>query len=190
MLDGPNGSGKSTFIKSLIGLERNTKIETGEIKILENKNTLEMNHHELQYLRSKIAYLEQKDYYDQFKFVDVLDILKDSYSDYLGRDLNTNDIRYIIEIFNMYISKNEFTLKTKVNKLSGGNKECFIISSICIRKDSPIFILDEPLNNLDINNVIKVSNMINNVIRSKHDSTFIIISHYKIFPFITDLLKN
>ena len=188
LIDGENGVGKSSFVKSLLGFERNLKKQEGIISIDNSKNVLEMNDNELQILRSKVAYLEQKDDYS-FN-VSVFDVLKDSYNAFVQGKLNKNDIEYISNIFNEYADELNFGLKTKVNKLSGGQQRMLsIISSICIREKSKIFILDEPLNNLDIRNVAKISNILNKVVRSKKDSVFLLITHCKIFPFITDGLK-
>lgn len=83
-----------------------------------------------------------------------------------------------------------FWLKTKVNKLSGGQQRMLsIISFICLRMKSKVFIIDEPLNNLDINNVADISNLLNSLVREKNDSVFIIVSHCKIFPFITNVVQ-
>ena len=64
-----------------------------------------------------------------------------------------------------------------------------IISTIYLRSASHIFIIDEPLNNLDMNSIIKISNLLNFLVREKKGSLFIIVSHCKIFPFITNVVK-
>ena len=91
LIDGENGVGKSSFVKSLLGLERNLKKQEGIISIDNSKNVLEMNDIELQILRSKIAYLEQKDDYS-FN-VSVFDVLKDSYKAFIKRKLKGYKIK-------------------------------------------------------------------------------------------------
>lgn len=186
LLEGKNGTGKSTLLKAILNLNNN-RSTTGTIIVDGSKNVLEMSDAELQKLRSRVAYLEQKDYYDQFYGVSVKDILVDSYSAFLGRKPSQNDMLYLEESFKKYVpSDSSLTLKKKVNKLSGGQQRLLsIIASICIRKDANVFLIDEPLNNLDIENVISISNALNRIVKEKPDAVFLLISHCKIFPFIT-----
>ena len=55
--------------------------------------------------------------------------------------------------------------------------------------DSKVYIIDEPLNNLDMNNVVKISNALNKLVRSKKDSIVIMVTHCKIFPFVTKVIN-
>ena len=60
LIDGKNGAGKSTLIKTILGIDRNTRNVTGNISFSKiDKNILEMNDSELLDYRSQIAYLEQ-----------------------------------------------------------------------------------------------------------------------------------
>lgn len=188
LIDGNNGVGKSTFLKSLLGFERELKKQNGTIIIDGSKNVLQMNDNEIQLLRSKIAYLEQKDDYS-FN-VTVRDVLVDSYKAFINRKMNKEDFKYVETIFNRFSNNLNFKLTQKVNKLSGGQQRMLsIIASICIRENSKIFIIDEPLNNLDMKNVAKISNILNQIVKNKKDAVFIVVSHCKIFPFITNVIK-
>lgn len=190
LLEGHNGCGKSSFIKSLIGLDRKSKIEKGLISILGSKNVLEMGDGEILSLRSKIAYLEQKDFYEAFKGISVFDVLADSFSSYSGHKLTKKDADLIKNFFNRHSNYITFNLKTKVDKLSGGQQRMLsIIATICLRSSSRVFLIDEPLNNLDIDSVAKISNLLNELVKDKNDSVFIIVSHCKIFPFITKTVR-
>jgi len=186
LIDGKNGVGKSTLLKAMLNLV-NSKSISGEINISGSKNIFKMSDTELQQLRSTIAYLEQKDYYDYD--ITVLEVLKDSYRNFLHRKLTNEDIFYIENVFKKFVpAGSSLTLKKKANKLSGGQQRLLsIISSICIRSDANVFLIDEPLNNLDFENVINISNALNKIIREKKDAVFIIVSHCKIFPFITSV---
>ena len=185
IIEGSNGAGKSTFLKSLLGIERSYREESGEIKINGSKNILSMNSDELQKLRRDVCYLEQKDYFENFLGYTVFEILKDSYSVYKGSKLNNEDIEFIKTTFYKYNKNLSFDLKTKVRKLSGGQGRLLsIISTICLRKDSSVFIVDEPLNNLDLDNVVKISNLLNEIVRTNEQAVFLIVSHCRIFPFI------
>ena len=46
-------------------------------------------------------------------------------------------------------------------------------------------IIDEPLNNLDFVNARNISNLINRVVRENPEMALLMISHCRIFPFIT-----
>ena len=187
LLDGKNGTGKSTLLRAILNLA-NSKSISGEINVNGSKNVLKMSDGELQYLRSTVAHLEQKDYYDQFYGVTVREVLIDSYKAFVHREkLTQEDIRYIEETFNKFVpSDSALTMKKKVNKLSGGQQKLLsIVSDIFIRRNSNIFLIDEPLNNLDIENVINVSNALNQLVREKSDAVFVLVSHCKVFPFVT-----
>jgi len=189
LLDGRNGTGKSTLLKAILNLS-NSKSISGEITVNGSKNVLKMSDDELQHLRSTVAYLEQKDYYDQFYGVTVREVLIDSYKDFLHRKkLTQEDIQYIEETFSKFVpADSALTLKKKVNKLSGGQQRLLsIISDICIRSNSNVFLIDEPLNNLDIENVINISNSLNRIVKENPDAVFLMVSHCKIFPFITNI---
>lgn len=190
LIDGQNGTGKSSFIKSLLGLDRKDKMESGSIEINGSKNVLKMCDSELLELRSKVAYLEQKDYYEAYRGINVFDILKDSYRAHLGRRLNKDDIFYIKSVFEKYAECLSFGLNSKVNKLSGGQQRMLsIISSICLIGNLHIYLIDEPLNNLDMNNVVKISNILNKLVRDNKEALVILVTHCKIFPFITKAIR-
>lgn len=192
LIDGKNGVGKSTLIKTILGIDKNQRLTKGSITFsLLEKNILEMNISEILEFRAQTAYLEQFDYYDN-PFESVFDVLKDSYMNYKRKTkLTIEDKSIIREIFYKYIpADSKISLKTKVSKLSGGQQRLLsIIANICIRADSKLFIIDEPLNNLDIQTVVKVSNLLNNIIKNNNDAIFIIVSHCKIFPFINKVLE-
>ena len=54
-----------------------------------------------------------------------------------------------------------------------------------IRDSAKLFIIDEPLNNLDYDNMINVSNLINKIHREHPNAAFLLVTHCRIFPFIT-----
>ncbi len=191
LLEGANGGGKSTFLKTLLGLERSGKEISGEIYIGNSRNIVEMGDNELLALRARVAYLEQKDYYDSFYMDSIYDVLVDAYANYKGEKLTKADCAYIKEMFEKYMPKEaKISIKNKVRKLSGGQQRLVsIIASICLRQDASVFIIDEPLNNLDMTNVIQVSNLLNQIVRNNQEAIFIIVSHCKIFPFINKVLE-
>jgi len=187
LLEGSNGTGKSTLLKAMIGIcGSGTKIE-GMISISGSTNVLTMSERELLKLRSGIGYLEQKDAYDMYSGITVKDVLADSLEAYKDDRLTKEDYSYIEEVFYKYIpSEAKFSLKSKVNKLSGGQQRMVsIIASLCLRNDASLFIIDEPLNNLDINTIVHISNILNTIRLENPQALMLIVSHCKIFPFIS-----
>lgn len=188
LIEGKNGTGKSTLLKTMLGLQRKGKEITGSINFsFSEKNILKMSDFELLDIRSMVAYLEQKDQYDLNGFLTIFDVLSDSYKSFYRKSkLCKKDIEKINEIFKKYIpSYMNVKLNSRVNKLSGGQQRILsIIASICIRSQSQVFLIDEPLNNLDISNVAAISNLLNTIVKENKNAIFLIVSHCKIFPFI------
>ena len=191
LLEGNNGVGKTTFLKTLIGIDKNSRSAvSGSVEWQGAGNSLTMDDKELLSLRSKIAYLEQKDNYEDFYGVTVKDILVDSYEAYKGA-VDRSDITYINEVFEKYKPQGAtFTMKSKIHKLSGGQQRMVsIIAALCLRKESNVFIIDEPLNNLDISSIVHISNLLNRIRIENPNALFLIISHCKIFPFINKIAR-
>lgn len=191
LLEGNNGIGKTTFLKTLIGIDRNSRSAvSGNVEWNGTGNSLSMDDKELLALRSKIAYLEQKDNYEGFYGITVKDILVDSYEAYKG-SVSKKDIEFISSLFENYKPQGaSFTLKSKIHKLSGGQQRMVsIIAALCLRKDANVFIIDEPLNNLDISSIVHISNLLNRIRIENPNALFLIISHCKIFPFINKIAR-
>ena len=60
-----------------------------------------------------------------------------------------------------------------------------VLSVIATRNHAGLMIIDEPLNNLDFENARNISNVINRVIKENPHMSLLMISHCRIFPFIT-----
>ncbi len=192
LLEGKNGTGKSTLLKTMLGLDKIGRKASGEINLNNCSNVLNMNNTELQKLRSSVAYLEQKDSYDAWVGQSVADVLYDEYAAYLNKEkLSISEKSFVEEEFSSsMLSEMNIKFKQKVSKLSGGQQRMLsIFASLWFRKGAPIFIIDEPLNNLDMKNVIHVSNMLNRIVRENKKAAFIIVSHCKIFPFINRVIE-
>lgn len=187
LLEGNNGTGKTTLLKALIGIRDKGISCNGEVNIAGFSNILSMKESDLLRLRSNIGYLEQKDPYDMYYGITVKDVLADSLEAKKNAKLNKDDYKYVECTFNKYVPpETRITLKSKVNKLSGGQQRIVsIIASLCLRQESRLFIIDEPLNNLDINAIVHISNMLNKIRIDNPNATLIIVSHCKIFPFIS-----
>ena len=82
--------------------------------------------------------------------------------------------------------KAQYEAKSRVLPLSGGQKRLLtIIANVVIRESASLFLIDEPMNNLDSFNMVNVSNLINSI-RHKHPkAAFLLVTHCRVFPFIT-----
>ena len=192
LLSGANGIGKSTLLKSILQLEKTGKKIKGEIFIKGFGNTLALSNKDIQRCRSKVAYVAQSDDYAEMRDVQVRDIISDSEEAGLGKTLSFSEVNDLID---KWIPRREdnrrvFDAKSEPAKFSGGEQRLLsVLSVIATRPKAELMIIDEPLNNLDFNNARNISNLINKVIRENPEMALLMISHCRIFPFITREIK-
>lgn len=123
---GPNGSGKTTLIKLMNGLLQPTE---GEVKINDKTPGIDS--------KTIISYLPDKMYFaDWMKVSDLLDFFSDFY-----KDFNRERAEKMCDTLG--ISK-----KTKMKKLSKGNKEKVQLVLVMCRK-AQLYLLDEPIAGVD-----------------------------------------
>ncbi|MDK4490663.1 ATP-binding cassette domain-containing protein [Fusobacterium necrophorum] len=148
-----NGLGKSTFIRCLIGVEKNSKDE-----IYFNGNKLSKKD------RLKLSSLVMQDVNHQL-FTDS--VIKDLS---LGiKNIEKDKVEDILKKLDLYEFKDSHPMS-----LSGGQKQRVAIASILL-KDSKFIFFDEPTSGMDYVNMIKISELIR---QNKKDSNIIfIVSH-------------
>lgn len=192
LLSGENGIGKSSLIKSIMRLETEDKKINGSIIHHSFGDLLRINNDEFQLFRSKIAYIPQKDDYSEMGNVQVRDIINSSVQAHSGHDLSYSEVNELIDKWLPSNNKNHriFDAKSKPKKFSGGEQRLLsVFSVIATRSDSDLLLIDEPLNNLDYINARHISNLINKVIHDNPEMGLLMVSHCRIFPFITRELK-
>lgn len=192
LLSGENGIGKSTILKSILRLETEGKKINGEIIERSFGNILALNDVELQRYRSCIAYIQQRDVYAEMGNIQVRDIFSDSRKAYAGGMLSFSEVNDLIDewIPRRGDHSRIFDAKSKPAKFSGGEQRLLsILSVIATRPQAELIIIDEPLNNLDVVNARNISNLINKVVRKNPKMGLLMISHCRIFPFITREIK-
>ena len=192
LLSGENGVGKSTILKSIMRLENESKTINGEIDVRGYGNILRLGPTELQRYRSKIAYVPQRDDYAEMGNIEVKDIISESGLPNSGKSLSTSEVNDLIDewIPRRRDNKRIFSAKSKPAKFSGGEQRLLsVLSVIATRPTADLLIIDEPLNNLDFINARNISNLINKVIRCNPKAAVLMISHCRIFPFITREIK-
>jgi ABC-type glutathione transport system ATPase component len=194
-LVGENGCGKSTVLKAIMREDEAHKSISGSISYLDGKNLLEMNERELQAFRARIAYVSQRDEYANMgKRITALDVMMDSAELYSARKLTREDVvrlfdRYKLRSYDESTGKPLFHERSHPAKLSGGQQRLLsIISAVAVRKDARLFIIDEPLNNLDFKNARRISDLITRIHKENPDAAILMVTHCRIFPCITRLI--
>lgn len=192
LLSGENGIGKSSILKSIMRLETEGKKISGEITHHTFGDILTLGDEDIQHFRSSIAYIPQRDEYSEMGQIQVRDIISNSGEAYAGSDMSFSEVNDLIDEWLPRRDDNSriFDAKSKPGKFSGGEQRLLsVFSVIATRSDSDLLIIDEPLNNLDYVNARYISNLINKVIRENPQMGLLMISHCRIFPFITRELK-
>lgn len=192
LLSGANGIGKSTVLKSVLRLESEGKDISGKIIERSFGDILSLNSTELQHFRASIAYVQQKDEYSEMGGVQVRDIISESRETHRGGSLSNSEVNDLIDkwIPRRSDGKRVFDAKSKPAKFSGGEQRLLsVLSVIAARPNAELMIIDEPLNNLDFVNARNISNLINRVIMDNPRMGLLMISHCRIFPFITREIK-
>ena len=192
LLSGANGIGKSTLLKSILRLETEGKTIGGEIIVREFGNILTLNETELQRFRASVAYVQQRDDYAEMGNVQVRDIISESGEAHSGKSLNVSEVNDLIDEWIPRRDDNSriFDAKSRPAKFSGGEQRLLsVLSVLAARPNAQLLIIDEPLNNLDFVNARNISNLINRIIRNNKNMALLMISHCRIFPFITREIK-
>ena len=79
-----------------------------------------------------------------------------------------------------------FDAKLKPVKFSGGEQRLLsALSVIATRLTAELLLIDEPLSGLDFINAKNISNLINRIIKLNPRMGLLMISHCRIFPFIS-----
>ncbi len=149
---GPNGSGKTTFMKMISGLVKPThgtiEYEGMPIGVQSKKD---------------IAYMSTEPFFYSFMTVEsVGKYYKDFFEDF-------DEDKYV-----KLIGEMELNMKDKVNKLSSGMSAKLKIAATMAR-NAKLYLLDEPLNGIDIIAREKIITTILNA--ASDDSTIVISTH-------------
>ena len=192
LLSGENGIGKSTLLKALLGLEPAGKRISGSIIVRGIGDVLTLKQEKLQHYRASVAYVPQKDDYSSLGNVRVRDIISDSRTAFSGKAMSEAEVNDLIDDWIPRKGNNDrvFDAKEKPAKFSGGEQRLLsVLSIIATRSKADLLIIDEPLNNLDYINARNISNVINRAMKENPHMGLLMISHCRIFPFITREIK-
>ena len=149
---GPNGSGKTTWMKMAAGLIKPT---FGEIRYNGQPISIET--------RKEIAYMSTEPYfYDYMTVGDVGKYYQDFFDD------------FSMEKYDDLLEKMSLAKKLKVKSLSSGMLAKLKVA-VTMARNAKIYMLDEPLNGIDLLARDSVMNMI--LTSAGEDNTLIISSH-------------
>ena len=149
---GPNGSGKTTWMKMAAGLIKPT---FGEIRYNGHPISIET--------RKEIAYMSTEPYfYDYMTVGDVGKYYQDFFDD------------FSMEKYDDLLEKMSLEKKLKVKSLSSGMLAKLKVA-VTMARNAKIYMLDEPLNGIDLLARDSVMNMI--LTSAGEDNTLIISSH-------------
>ena len=139
---GKSGSGKSTLLNIIGGL---LEIDSGKV-MLDDVDITKFNNNMLCNYRNNMVGFVFQDYH-LVEYMSVMDNIK------LGQTITSDDggdIEVILRKLGIYSKR-----KTKVNKLSGGEKQRVAIARAIINNPD-IILCDEPTGALDSSNSIKI----------------------------------
>lgn len=163
VLVGPSGSGKSTLIRVIAGLEVH---DSGEI-IFDGKEigSLAPKDRELSMVFQNYALYPHKTVFENIAFPLLISNSK--------KDEIETKVKQIAKKLNI-----EELLERKPGQLSGGQRQRVAVAR-AMAKDPKIFLLDEPLSNLDAKLRTKMRKEISSLHKDS-DSTFIYVTHDQI----------
>lgn len=178
-ISGDNGSGKSTLLKVILGELPGFKVD-GKIVFKNDKNLLAEK--DIQWFKRLIAYVPQE---DTFACDTPFEELMYSYKLHTGEE-DSSYINSIFEKFGLEHLKNKKLYGKNGAQLSGGEKKMISLLSALCRKNAELFLIDEPLNNLDAKNVRTINNIIAEIHNNNPESGIILVTHCHALSSITE----
>ncbi len=158
---GRNGIGKTTLIKCILGLLKPTE---GEVLI----DGINIHSIKMKDRAKKISYVSQIISNTSLNVFDYIILGRIPYMNIRG---SRSDYEVVYRIIDR-LKLNDIALKP-FNELSGGERQKVVIAR-CLAQESDIIIFDEPTSNLDINNIINLTSLLNDLL--KEENKIILIS--------------
>ena len=149
---GPNGSGKSTLLKTIAGI---TTLYKGDV-LLEGKSISGLPPHEI--ARRGLAYLPQTE--SSFTQLTVSENLRMA-----GYTVQSSEFQGRLKEVSSMFPQIERYMKTKVQNLSGGERQMVAMSMALLRKPS-VIMFDEPTANLSPKLATQVLDTVGSVARN------------------------
>jgi len=175
---GDNGSGKSSLLKSLV-LAPDIRESSSRKLIFDG---VEIDDKKIDFFRKSIGYAMQEDDDDPLFSRKVRDYVLD----YASEAVNIEGYEsYYKKLFDDYLLCSVYE-KGKLNQqrlkvCSGGEKRMVSILRAFSRNNSKLFILDEPINNLDAKHARILNNFLIDLKKKKDPPGILIVTHCHMF---------
>lgn len=204
LLIGENGSGKSSIFRSIVGdLDKDVFSLSATIKRIKNifkkervrfVNSKEMvfdgkrivDDNSLNYLRRSIGFSRQEEDMDALFEKSVWNNVLDYMENATGyQKLSTKELAEKAQFVYDQLDCSKYCegnlKKAKLKKCSGGEKKIASILAALSRRDSKLFILDEPINNLDAYHARLLNNYLVDLKNGETKPGILIITHCPMF---------
>lgn len=192
-ITGLNGSGKSTILKFIYRdnekFDDTYLIENGKITY-NNQNILGFNDSELDKYHEDVVYIEQEENF--FMNLPFFFTVKNCIKAVLKyEDPDWDEIQKKLNSFFPKRDKlKEIKLSSSPRHMSGGEKKMlFIFLRVLANPHAKLFIFDEPLNNLDSINAIKISDLLLSIHNQNSASAILLVSHCHIITCVNRTIK-
>lgn len=158
---GPNGAGKTTMFRLLLGLQNPIN---GTIKIF-NDNPKRGN--------SKIGYIPQRHTIDNETNIECVELVRLAFSgNKFGFSFSSKEEKKMANDTLKAVGALELANKS-LGSLSGGELQRVFLAEALV-SNPEILLLDEPLSNLDIRRIKDLVGLMNNVVRSRNVTAFLV----------------
>lgn len=147
-LRGINGSGKTTLINILLDL---TLADSGKISVFGEDH------------KSDKAKKHISSFLDKDRILDFLTVKEYFYLVGSSYNKTKNEVNEQFEWLDSYFGRNYFSEKKLIKDYSGGNRQLIALMGALI-VNSPVVVLDEPLNFLDTETAAKFCDLLNDYI--------------------------
>ena len=185
---GENGAGKSSIFRSIVREDTNLQ---GDERDMYFKGELIDTPSKLDSFRRSIGYARQEDDADRFFSRRVWRYIKDYVE--ISKQLSISEIDE--EIDKVYdalhcetYADGEFK-ERKLSKCSGGEKRMVTLLSALSRTKSDLYVLDEPVNNLDAYHARLLNNYLAKLKKIENPPGILVITHCHMFQCVDRVYK-
>lgn len=185
---GENGAGKSSIFRSIVREDTNPSNDKRDMyfngELIDTQKKLDI-------FRRSIGYARQEDDPDRFFSRKVIRYVKD-YVEASQQLIGTDADMAIDEVYNALKCDKyaDGELKTrKLSKCSGGEKRMVTLLSALSRTKSDLYILDEPINNLDAPHARLLNNYLARLKKRDNPPGILVITHCHMFQCVDRVYK-
>lgn len=175
---GENGSGKTSIFRSIVeGVTKNSR-NTRDMYFNGKKVGSEFK---LDDFRRSIGYARQEDDPDRFFSRTVERYVRDYVAIQLTSAELPSAIKEVYKALDCKKYADEKLMSRKLSKCSGGEKRMVTLLSALSRSKSALFILDEPINNLDAHHARLLNNYLADLKQRPNPPGILVITHCHMF---------